>query len=613
MTYNMALHHPQFFDNTNSDDQFGEDLTSMDWNMNIDPSLDSFSFQQNPHSQPPICFQVQQQVQQQLAPEKQHPQQIQHPTMQRFVNEPQRQFFTAPNIPQDILNLQHASMPTSSLPRASHQRMASPSFSHDLTSSSGSANSPPAEQDFYPENGHYANGTDNPYYRQSFPDPQGGPASYQAYALPQQQGFSCVSMDQIQGFVDTDDGYFEHEEDLGEVAMKCDYAVEVHNHSQTNMNTSTSSQGYCYPSDEGIGDSIQDEASPKNTIHVDDTQISDIDAEADMSDIDAEPEHIPSTPASDTEYTPKLTRTRKRRPTSPNTKTPPSQRRHRISKTPQKTKGQITCKSCSHAPFKDTTSLQRHIASAHTRAYVCVFDFAGCNSTFASKNEWKRHVSSQHLNLTAWVCELGSCGSHYSKAGISMPNSKSSNHGNGNGNGNGAGTITRGSEFNRKDLFTQHLRRMHVPVAVKRKKVGTDAAWEEHIKQLQQTCLKTKRQAPNRLACPVCGTGFEGSGCWDDRMEHVGKHLEAQALGKCVVRQGDDALLLEWAVREGIVESRGDGSASGSGGFKLVLGGGVGGGGPGRKATGEVVKDERNGDEEEGDADADADAECEDE
>ena len=589
MTYNkMPVHHPHFFDNTNSDDQFGEDLTSMDWNMNIDPSLDSFSFQNTSHSQIPMALQVQHQIQQQRAPEQQQYQQIQHPTMQRFVDEPQRQFFTTPNIPQDILNLQHASMPTSSLPRASHHRMASPSLSHDLTSSHDSANSPPAERDFYPENGYRGNGMDNQLYRHSFPDIQGGPGSYQAYALPQQHGFPCVSMDQVQAFVDVDDGYCDLEDDFGEVAMKNEYAMDVDHHHQATMKTSSSSQGYRYPSDEGIGASIQDEASPRDTIHVDDSHVSDIDAEADMSDLEAEPEHIPSTPASDTEYTPKSTRTRKRRPTSPNTKTPPSQKRGRISKTPQKAKGQVICKSCSHAPFKDTATLQRHIASAHTRAYVCVFDFAGCNSTFASKNEWKRHVSSQHLNLAAWVCELGSCGGHHSKAGHSVPSPGTK----ANGNAAGAEGITRGSEFNRKDLFTQHLRRMHVPLPVKRKKAGTDAVWEETIKTLQQTCLKTKRQAPTRLACPVCGNMFEGNGCWDDRMEHVGKHLESQAQGKCVVRQGDDGLLVGWALREGIVERRGNG------GYRLVIGGNGAGGGAGRKARNGIKVEEDGNDEE---------------
>ncbi|KAH7350708.1 hypothetical protein BKA65DRAFT_396115 [Rhexocercosporidium sp. MPI-PUGE-AT-0058] len=548
MPFSFECQH--FFDtNSNSDDQLGEDLASMDWNNmnNIDPSLDKLSFQAGTRSQPPMSFLQQQQQQQ-------------PPTMQRFVNEPQRQLFTAPNLPRELLHgsMAHNSVPTSSLPRVSHQRMPSPSLSHDLTSSTGSAESPPADQDYYPENQYY--GVDNSYYRQSLPDLQVGPSSYQSYSVPQNHGFSCVSMDQVQGFADTEDIYYENnDEGFGEVAMKSEYTDVDHHHIQTSMKTSGESQSYRYPSDEGIGASIQDEGSPKSTILVDDGRTSDIDAEGDMEEMDAE--HIPSTPASDTEYTPKATRTRKRR-ASPNTRAiAPSTKRSRITKAPHKTKGQVTCKSCNHAPFKDVAALQKHVASAHTRAFVCVFDFAGCTSTFASKNEWKRHVSSQHLNLSAWVCELGTCGTNHSKAGHSMSNPN--------------GAITRGSEFNRKDLYTQHLRRMHVPLPVKRKKVGTDAAWEDNIKNLQQTCLKTKRQAPTHLECPVhgCSTTFDGTGCWDDRMEHVAKHLEAQALGKGVVRQGDDNYLLSWALQEGIIENKVNG------GFRLVLGGGGGAGG----------------------------------
>lgn len=130
--------------------------------------------------------------------------------------------------------------------------------------------------------------------------------------------------------------------------------------------------------------------------------------------------------------------------------------------------GQLSCSGCMHAPFEDAASLRRHIDSAHRRPFVCVFHFAGCESTFASKNEWKRHVSSHHLNLTAWVCELGSCGA-------------------------GSKSTSRCSEFNRKDIFTQHLRRMHVPSSVKQKKSGADAAWEERHKTLQQTCFVVKR------------------------------------------------------------------------------------------------------------------------
>ena len=58
---------------------------------------------------------------------------------------------------------------------------------------------------------------------------------------------------------------------------------------------------------------------------------------------------------------------------------------------------ETSCNLCSHAPFRDSSSLRKHIAAAHTRPFPCAFSFAGCNSTFGSKNEWKRHISSQHL------------------------------------------------------------------------------------------------------------------------------------------------------------------------------------------------------------------------
>ncbi|PMD25521.1 hypothetical protein NA56DRAFT_546282, partial [Hyaloscypha hepaticicola] len=222
------------------------------------------------------------------------------------------------------------------------------------------------------------------------------------------------------------------------------------------------------------------------------------------------------------------------------TKISPPTKRSRPTKAAKGTKGQQhQCKTCDHAPFKDAAALQRHNASTHTRAFVCVFAFAGCTSTFASKNEWKRHVSSQHLNLSAWVCELQAC----SKV-LTTPKS--------------GGPQTKGSEFNRKDLFIQHLRRMHAPFAVKRMQ-KKNPEWEEKLKELAMSCLKVKRQAPSRLQCPApaCGTIFEGSSCWDDRMEHVGKHLEKAAGSSAEIRQESDGLLVQWAVREGIVESKG--------------------------------------------------------
>jgi hypothetical protein len=165
-----------------------------------------------------------------------------------------------------------------------------------------------------------------------------------------------------------------------------------------------------------------------------------------------------------------------------------------------------------------------------------VFGFAGYQSTFGSKDEWKRHVSSQHLKLCTWLCELDAC---------------------------------EGREFNRKDLFTQHLTRMHTPLEVRRQKdkmtygwMRTEAEWKGRLEELQNSCLRVKRQLPAKLACPVeeCCAVFKDANCWDARMDHMGKHLEkaARSIGPdiLVVEQQDDQLLVDWALRERIIEKK---------------------------------------------------------
>ena len=111
--------------------------------------------------------------------------------------------------------------------------------------------------------------------------------------------------------------------------------------------------------------------------------------------------------------------------------TPSSKPKARRPLQKQTPKQETRCNHCSHPPFKDSSSLRKHIAAAHTRPFPCAFAFAGCNSTFGSKNEWKRHIASQHLCLQYYRCSQ-------------CP--QSVNEG-------------KGNEFNRKDLFTQHLRR----------------------------------------------------------------------------------------------------------------------------------------------------------
>ncbi|CZS87929.1 hypothetical protein WAI453_000314 [Rhynchosporium graminicola] len=570
---------------SNSENQLGEGLAQLDWNSsNIDPSLEEFSFQGNALSQSIMSYHIQQHTLDRSSQESQQDPRVQNPTMQRFVEEPQRQFFTAPNLTQGLRGgMLHASLPISYLPRPSNQRMDSPSLSQGFTSVSESVESPRGEPDFYSESRYSV--MDSQYSTQSSSIFQGG-STYQSYAFPPYHGSSCVTMDQVQSFADVGDAYYgSNDEQFEEIVMKGKYDMnsdQDHNHYHDSIHTISEVQGYGYPSDEGIGDSVRDEASPKDDIFVDEV-LPEMDVDGDMDDMDNE--HIPVTPMSDAEYTPQSTRTRKRRVSPVGRPMAPSAKRNKVLKASAKSKGLVTCKFCNHAPFKDTATLQRHMVSTHTRAYVCVFSFAGCPSTFASKNEWKRHVSSQHINLEVWVCEQGACGNIHSKSGHLINGSNRN--------------VSRGMEFNRKDLFTQHLRRMHVPVSVKRKKTGSDAGWEDTVRALQQTCLRMKRQAPTRLDCPVhdCLSHFEGTGCLDDRMEHVGKHLEEQAQGKVTFNQGDDVFLVEWALDEDIIEQKATGV------FRLK----VGGAGSGRRAV-KMERMEVNMDHEE-DAEGDDDDE----
>lgn len=209
----------------------------------------------------------------------------------------------------------------------------------------------------------------------------------------------------------------------------------------------------------------------------------------------------------------------------------------------QTPKQETRCSHCSHAPFKDSSSLRKHIAAAHTRPFPCAFSFAGCASTFGSKNEWKRHIASQHLCLTYYRCS-------------SCPQ----------GTGDG-----KGNEFNRKDLFTQHLRRMHAPFSIKKALNKTDSKlqqdWEAHVKDMQSSCLVIRRQPPQRSACPKadCQSVFEGAGSWDEWTEHVGRHMEKGEASQ----MGVDRMLSQWALEEGIIERLDDG------GYRLTNGNGL--------------------------------------
>ncbi|KAK3060525.1 hypothetical protein LTS18_008352 [Coniosporium uncinatum] len=207
-------------------------------------------------------------------------------------------------------------------------------------------------------------------------------------------------------------------------------------------------------------------------------------------------------------------------------------------------------KSC---VIKQRKSRKSSVCDSSERPFSCPLAAYNCHSTFTSKNEWKRHVSTQHVRLGFWRCDL--C----------TPSADASNPAH--------------NDFNRKDLFTQHLRRMHshrlgsgIATTGRAGNANKSTAQipEEVIANYQKRCYKLLREAPYRSSCLFCSKHFEGPSSWEERMEHVGSHMERDR--KSGTKSSDasawneDALLHEWLIEEGLVEH------DGKGGWKIGSG-----------------------------------------
>jgi hypothetical protein len=77
--------------------------------------------------------------------------------------------------------------------------------------------------------------------------------------------------------------------------------------------------------------------------------------------------------------------------------------------------------------------------------------------------------------------------------------------------------------------------------------------WQEYLRK-SQTAAQTERvNLPTYMRCPAsdCGVEFHGKAAWDDRMEHVARHLESG--DKEVVFGGEvDETLMAWLGGEGL-------------------------------------------------------------
>lgn len=227
----------------------------------------------------------------------------------------------------------------------------------------------------------------------------------------------------------------------------------------------------------------------------------------------------------------------------------------------QGSNGQYSCPDCRQVTFNDKSGLDSHIKKKHTRPFTCIFAFAGCSSTFPSKNEWKRHCASQHIMLQYWVCQQEACAQVSNKP--SAPK-RSANAGRRRNNCLRQpvvypSSLPNGAIFNRKDLYTQHLRRMHVPAHLKEEvKSGARVPeWDEKQHRCQEEAMRIRCQLPTHLRCPApnCSVKFDGTNAWDERMEHVAKHLEKAAAGAEPQMRFDgdtDNTLVEWATSPAI-------------------------------------------------------------
>jgi len=213
---------------------------------------------------------------------------------------------------------------------------------------------------------------------------------------------------------------------------------------------------------------------------------------------------------------------------------------------------QKPCTFCPHT-CPSTSSLNKHILTAHTRPFTCAFARYGCPATFGSKNEYKRHVSSQHLRPGVYRCDIGGCipqprTQRRKSSSVSSLSSEGAAHGY--------------NEFNRKDLFTQHVRRMHGPSNSAPK--PDKEAFEFRLEQIRLRCWIELHDPPPRTVCGFCrrtplaqggGEGkevvFEGNRGWEDRMEHVARHLER---GQLAEEEEEDEGLKEWMVKEGLMQ-----------------------------------------------------------
>jgi hypothetical protein len=199
------------------------------------------------------------------------------------------------------------------------------------------------------------------------------------------------------------------------------------------------------------------------------------------------------------------------------------------------------------------------------RSFPCPLSPYGCTASFSAKNEWKRHAATQHFRLGFWRCDL--C-TPENQATINSHKKSSTT------NARKPNPDDDFNDFNRKDLFIQHVRRMHadsIPLATTTTTTTTTSKTNNNNKKtttrkrpslkltisslstslslIASRChRRTHSSPPPPSLCVFCGSSFEGGAQGlESRLEHMGKHMDAR-------RKADlePVRVEEWKVDEGL-------------------------------------------------------------
>jgi hypothetical protein len=244
--------------------------------------------------------------------------------------------------------------------------------------------------------------------------------------------------------------------------------------------------------------------------------------------------------SSDAEYIPGRS-SRRRRSSVPNgTSTRNGQRRrsHHIRKNSSSTQmsGRVSKRTgrATSAAKNGQAYTDLRLNEDMQRYFPCPLSMYGCQSNFSSKNEWKRHVSTQHIKLGFWRCDLCT-------TTVDPQDHQTFYH----------------NDFNRKDLFTQHLRRMHAAASSSQSSRSHKEylVTEDNLAEHQKRCFQILRETPPQSQCLFCPETFNGPASWDQCMEHIGRHLEKDR--KAGLHQPEnwnlDNKLEQWMHNEGII------------------------------------------------------------